>query len=390
MEIKRAFRYELDLNDVQRTACLRHAGAARWAFNFGLRRKKEAYAAGEKTPTAVDLHRELNLLKQTEIPWMYDCSKAAPQEALRNLDRAFTNFFAKRSRFPRFKSRKRGIGSFRLTGSIHVSGKAVQLPRLGVLRLKEESAVTGRILSATVSERASRWFVSLQVETSIVVPDNQGQTVGMDLGVKTLATLSDGRVFENPKSYRRKLQILKRAQRIVSRRQKGSKRREQAKRRVGKLHYRVACCRADAIHKMTTFIAMTYGAVGIEDLNVSGMKKNHRLAGAVSDAAFGEIRRQLTYKCEWYGSELVVHDRFMPSSKTCSQCGDVKDSLSLSDRTFRCEGCGHEQDRDLNAAINLQPPVRRLLGIEAGALAVGQPAVKLRPMKCQPNAVKNR
>ena len=390
MEIKRAFRYELDLNDVQRTACLRHAGAARWAFNFGLRRKKEAYAAGEKTPTAVDLHRELNLLKQTEIPWMYDCSKAAPQEALRNLDRAFTNFFAKRSRFPRFKSRKRGIGSFRLTGSIHVSGKAVQLPRLGVLRLKEESAVTGRILSATVSERASRWFVSLQVETSIVVPDNQGPTVGVDLGIKTLATLSDGRVFENPKSYRRKLQILKRAQRIVSRRQKGSKRREQAKRRVGKLHYRVACCRADAIHKMTTFIAMTYGAVGIEDLNVSGMKKNHRLAGAVSDAAFGEIRRQLTYKCEWYGSELVVHDRFMPSSKTCSQCGDVKDSLSLSDRTFRCEGCGHEQDRDLNAAINLQPPVRRLLGIEAGALAVGQPAVKLRPMKCQPNAVKNR
>jgi putative transposase len=390
VEIKRAFRYELDLNNEQRTACLKHAGAARWAYNFGLRRKKEAYAAGEKTPTAVDLHRELNVLKQTEISWMYEVSKCAPQEALRNLDRAFVNFFSKRSRFPRFKSRKRGIGSFRLTGSIYVNGKTVQLPRLGLLRLKEESAVTGKILSATVSERAGRWFVSLQVETSIVVPDNQGPSVGVDLGIKTLATLSDGRVFENPKSYRRKLQVLKRAQRIVSRRQKGSKRRERAKRRVAKLHYRIANIRSDAIHKMTTFIAATYGMVGIEDLNVSGMTKNHCLAGAVSDAAFGEIRRQLTYKCQWYGSELVVHDRFMPSSKTCSECGEVKDSLLLSDRTFCCEGCGHEQDRDLNAAINLRPPVRRFLRTEAGALAVGKPTAKLRPMKCEPNAVKNR
>lgn len=389
MEIKRAYKYELDLNNEQRTACLKHAGAARWAFNFGLRRKKEAHAAGEKTPTAVDLHRELNALKSTEIPWMYEVSKCAPQEALRNLDRAFVNFFEKRSGFPRFKSRKRGIGSFRLTGTIRVEGKTVQLPRLGLLRLKEESAVTGRILSATVSERAGRWFVSVQVETSIVVPDNQGPVVGVDLGVKSLATLSDGRVFENPKSYRRKLNVLKRAQRIVARRQKGSKRRERAKRRAARLHYRIANIRSDAIHKMTTFIAATYGTVGIEDLNVAGMMKNHRLAGAVSDAAFGEVRRQLEYKCQWYGSELVIHNRFLPSSKTCSRCGVVKDSLPLSERIFRCE-CGHEADRDLNAAVNLRPGVPRSLDVEAGALATEQSAVKLRPMKRQPNAVKNR
>lgn len=371
MEVKRAFRYELDPNNEQRTACLKHAGAARWAFNFGLRRKKEAHAAGEKTPTSVDLHRELNALKQTEITWMYDCSKAAPQEALRNLDRAFINFFEGRAGFPRFKSRKRGIGSFRLTGSIHVTDKTVQLPRLGILRLKEESAVTGRILSATVSERAGRWFVSLQVEASIVVPDNQGPTVGVDLGISRLATLSDGRVFENPKAYRGRLGLLRRAQRILARRQKGSKRRELAKRRVASLHYKVANVRSDAIHKMTRFISMNYGAVGIEDLNVRGMVKNHCLAGAVQDAAFGMIRRQLEYKCPWYGSELVIHDRFLPSSKKCSQCGTVKDSLALSQRIFRCESCGHEQDRDLNAALNLRPPVRRLLDVEAGALAVG-------------------
>mgnify|MGYP001585912985 CR=1 FL=1 len=389
MEVRRAYKYKLNLNNEQRTACLRHAGAARWAFNFGLRRKKEAYAAGKKTPTAVDLHRELNVLKQTEIPWMYDVSKCAPQEALRNLDRAFINFFEKRSRFPRFKSRKRGIGSFRLTGSIRVKGKIVQLPRLGILRLEEDSAVTGRILSATISERAGRWFVSLQVETSIVVPDNQGPMVGIDLGVSKLATLSDGRVFENPKAYRRKLKVLKRAQRIVTRRQKSSNRRERAKRRVANLHYRIDNIRSDAIHKMTNFIAKTYSAVGIEDLNVSGMMKNHCLAGAISDAAFGEVRRKLEYKCQWYGSELVVHDRFMPSSKTCSRCGEIKDSMPLAERVFRCD-CGHEADRDRNAAMNLRPRVPRLLDAEAGALVTGKPVTKLRPMRRQPNAVKNR
>jgi putative transposase len=389
LEIKRAYKYELDLNNTQRTACLKHAGAARWAFNFGLRRKKEAYAAGEKTPTAIGLHRELNVLKQAEIPWMYAVSKCAPQEALRNLDRAFVNFFAKRSRFPKFKSRKRGIGSFRLTGTIRVEGKTIQLPRLGFLRLKEESAVTGRILSATVSEKAGRWFVSVQVETSIVVPDNQGPAVGVDLGVKNLATLSDGRVFENPKSYRRKLNVLRRAQRIVARRQKGSKRRERAKRRVAKLHYRIACCRSDATHKMTTFIAMTCGVVGIEDLNVAGMLKNHCLASAVGDAAFGEVRRQLEYKTVWYGSRLIVNDRFLPSSKTCSRCGAVKDSLPLSARIFRCE-CGHEADRDLNAAINLRPGVPRSLRVDGKALVVEQSTTKPARWKREPNAVQNR
>jgi putative transposase len=388
VQVKKAFKYELDLNNVQRTACLRHAGAARWAFNFGLRRKKEAYAAGQKTPTAIDLHRELNTLKATEIPWMYEVSKCAPQEALRNLDRAFVNFFQKRSRFPKFKSRKRGIGRFRLTGCIHVNGKTIQLPRLGVLRLKEQSAVTGKILYATVSEKAGRWFVSVQVETSVTVPDNQGPAVGVDLGVNKLATLSDGRVFENPKAYRRKLSVLKRAQRIVSRRQKGSKRRERAKRRVANLHYRVANIRSDAIHKMTTFIAATYGAVGIEDLNVRGMVKNHSLAGAVIDAAFGDVRRQLEYKTAWYGSTLVVHDRYFPSSKTCSACGEVKNSLSLSDRVFTC-GCGHKQDRDLNAANNLRPGVPRSLDADGKALAVGKLTVKPARLKRQPNVMNN-
>ena len=176
MKTQRGFKTELDLNNKQRTACLRHAGAARFAYNFGLRRKAEAYQAGEKVPSAIDLHRELNRLKQTDYPWLYETSKCAPQEALRDLDRAFANFFRRvalkkagqltgKVGYPRFKSRKRGIGSFRLTGAIKVFPRHVQLPRLGKLRLKERDylPVGAHILSATVSERAGRWFVSVQV-----------------------------------------------------------------------------------------------------------------------------------------------------------------------------------------------------------------------------------
>jgi putative transposase len=179
MMILRAFKTELDLNNVQKTACARHAGAARWAYNWGLARKIESYQKGEKVPTAIDLHRELNVLKRGELAWMYEVSKCAPQEALRNLDQAYAHFFRRvkekkagkkiQAGFPRFKSKKNGVGSFRLTGAIHVYESAIQLPRLGVLRLKECGylPVEGvHIMNATVSERAGRWFVSVQVEMS--------------------------------------------------------------------------------------------------------------------------------------------------------------------------------------------------------------------------------
>lgn len=386
MIIQRSYKYELDLNNAQRTACLKHAGAARWAYNFGLRRREEALAAGSASLTAIDLHRELNALKKTTIPWMYEVSKCAPQEALRDVDRAFVNYFEKRAKFPRPKKRKNGIGGFRLTGKIHISGKHVQLPRLGLLRLKEISAVQGRILSATVKEKAGRWFVSLCVEQSIVVPENQGPTVGVDIGVNRLATLSDGVVFDNHRAYRRNCKLLKRAQRILARRQQGSKRRERVKRHIGKLHHRISCIRADATHKMTTFIAKTYGEIGVEDLNVAGMLKNHRLASSISDASFGEIRRQLEYKTAWYGSKLVIRDRFYPSSKTCSLCGNINGSLKLSERMFRCVVCDYTIDRDLNAAINLRPGVPRSLDVDGKALVVDLSATKPARAKRQPNS----
>ncbi|MGH9424866.1 MAG: RNA-guided endonuclease InsQ/TnpB family protein, partial [Terriglobia bacterium] len=210
MNVLRAFKTELDLNNLQKTACLRHAGAARYAYNWGLARKLAARQAGEKVPTAIDLHRALNALKKTELAWMYEVSKCAPQEALRDLDQAFAHFFrrVKEKRqgrkikvgFPRLKSKKNGPGTFRLTGTINVLEKAIQLPRLGRLRLKERGYLPMHgihILNATVSEKGGRWFVSLQVEMEIPEPQVLDRPIaGLDLGISRLAQVSDGTSFE--------------------------------------------------------------------------------------------------------------------------------------------------------------------------------------------------
>lgn len=364
MKILRAYKTELKLNNKQRTACLKHAGAARYAYNWGLARKIQAHKKGEKTPSAIDLHRELNVLKKTELGWMYDVSKCAPQEALRNLDKAYRNFFRRvkvkkgKAGFPKFKSRRRGIGSFRLTGTIRVFEDRIQLPRLGKLRLKEKNYLPtedARILSATVSEKAGRWFVSIQCEVEIPDPKPEEKSVcGVDLGIKDMAIVSDGTVFTNPKALKSNLKRIERLQRTVSRRKKGSNNRKKAVAHLAKAHMRVANIRKNALHQATSHLAKTKSVIVLEDLNIGGMMKNHHLAQAISDVGFYEFKRQLRYKGGWYGCEVVFADRFFPSSKTCSCCGFVKPKLTLAERTFICEECGFELDRDLNAAINLE------------------------------------
>lgn len=369
MKTLRAFKTELDLNNVQTTLCAKHAGAARYAYNWGLERKQAAYQAGEKTPTAIDLHKILNQLKQAELAWMYAVSKCAPQEALRNLDRAFDNFFRRAKAkqagkftgdvgFPRFKSRKRGLGSFRLTGSIRIFERHIQLPRLGKLRLKERGylPVTGaKILSATVSEQAGCWFVSVQVEMEQPDPLPADKPIaGVDVGIKAMATASDGTVFANPNALKRDLKKVKRLQRAVSRKVKGSANRKKAVRRLARAHYHVANVRKNALHQVTTTLTKTKSVLGVETLNVGGLLKNHKLARAIADVGLSEFRRQLDYKGEWYGCQVIAAPMFYPSSKTCSHCGHIKAELSLKERVFRCEACGFEGDRDLNAAHNLE------------------------------------
>jgi putative transposase len=369
-----------------------------------LARKQESYRLTGTSPTAIDLHRDLNALKQSSVSWMYEVSKCAPQEALRNLDTAFAHFFRRaklkqqgklrgKVGYPQRKTRKRGLGSFRLTGVIVVFPNAIQLPRLGRLRLKERGylPIDAKVLSATVSEQAGHWYVSLLVEQEHVVPANRGPVVGVDLGIKKLATISDGEEQPNPRYLRYCLKKLKRLQRAVSCKRKGSRNRAKAVCKLARLHRRVAHQRADTVHQLTSRLAKTKAVVVIEDLNVSGMLKNHWLAQAISDVGFAEFRRQLTYKAAWYGCQVFVASRWEPTSRTCSGCGWVDGDLRLADRVFRCEHCGLLIDRDLNAAKNLA----KLAGSSSerqnacGEESAGQglaALVKLSPLKQEPDA----
>ena len=348
MIVRRGFKTELALNNRQRSCCHQHAGTARYAYNWGLARKQETYRAGKKTPHAKELHKELNQLKQTELCWMYSVSKCAPQEALRNLDEAFANFFRRVKEkktgkrrgqvgYPRFKSKKRSKQSFRLTGTIRVFEKAIQLPRLGVLRLKErgylpEASEDVHILSATVSEKAGRWFVSVQVEMKIEQPKKAERPVaGVDLGVNRMAQVSNGTAFENARALKKALKKIKPLQRIVSRRQQGSANHQKAVQQLAKAK----------------------SAIVLEDLNVIGMLKNHNLAQAIADVGMGEFKRQMEYKGNWYGCEVLFADRFYPATKRGSRSGHVKKHMAPGERTYHCDECGIRLDRDLNAAIHL-------------------------------------
>ena len=367
MQITRGYRTELDLNNHQITACKKHAGAARWAWNWGLARKQAVYQESKCWIGAMELHRELNELKQTEIPWMYEVSKAAPQEALRDLDQAFRNFFRRvrlkkegkwkgKLGFPKCKTKRRGLGSFRVTGAIHVYEKAIELPRLGRLRLKEcgylpTSGV--HILSATVSEEAGRWYVAVQVEEEVASPPPAtGFPLGVDLGSKTLAQCSDGRVIANPKALRSELRRLKRLHRRLSRKQKGSKNRAKARgilaRKVKQKHIQQLLRQA-----RTVDAPLRPSVIILEDLNVDGMRRNRKLALSISDVGFGEFKRQMTYKALWQGGTLLLADRWFPSTKVCSGCSHIKAEIDLSERVYVCDNCHLVIDRDLNAALNL-------------------------------------
>lgn len=374
--VLRAYKTELDPNDKQRTRLAKHAGAARFVYNWALADRIARFKAGEPT-NHYEQKKRFNALKKEAYPWLGEVSYRAAEQAFANLDTAYKNFFARvrqgsKPGFPKFKSRKNGLGAFTLRVNIHVAPTRIKLPRLGWLRLKETGYLPTegiRILSANISEYAGRWFVSLQVEQEvpIVKPPTGDTVIGVDLGIKMLATCSDGTTFENPKTLQRYEKQLAHLQREMCRRKKGSKNRNKTKRKVAKLHFKIANGRKHALHNVSHYLTAKAkpSTVVIEDLNVAGMVKNHKLAKAISDASFGELRRQLEYKCQWYGIDLIVANRFYPSSKTCSACGVVKPLLRLSERTFVCESCGVVIDRDLNAALNLAGTAKRA-GIACG------------------------
>ncbi|MHA1614517.1 MAG: RNA-guided endonuclease InsQ/TnpB family protein [Candidatus Thorarchaeota archaeon] len=363
MLTRKAYRYELDPNNLQRSSLLQHAGVARFTYNWGLGQRIKLYKNNQGDDRFTDpmkQHKLLNSLKKIQFPWMYECSKCAPQEALRDLGRAFKNFYrglknGKKIGFPKFKNR--GMhDSFRLYGTIRFEGRKIQLPRIGKIRIKEKKKryYKGRILSVTVRRRANRWFVSVTVEEELVDPKPiVSYAVGVDLGIKMLATLSDGTTFTNPRALESQIKQLRKLSKSLSRKKKGSRNREKAKLRLARMHLKVFNVRQDTLHKLTTYLAKSHSRIVIENLRVSGMMRNRRLARAISDVGMYEFRRQLEYKCQWYCSKLDVVKRTFPSSKKCSSCGHKKKELSLSEREYDCEECGLRLDRDLNAALNL-------------------------------------
>ena len=378
--VTQAYRFALDPSPRQRRALASHCGAARYAYNWGLQlvqERLEQRRAGDdiEVPwTLPALRWEWNRAKHQVAPWWAENSKEAYSSGLDGLARALKNFSDSKAgrrqgrpvRFPRPKKKGRARDACRFTtGQIKVleSRKHVQLPRIGVLKTHESTRKlarrieqgTARILTATISRTADRWFVSFTVEAQrhVQTEREKAAVVGVDAGVRHLAVLSTGMVIPNPHALEGSLRRLRRLNRELARRRPGSRRRSRTRQRLARVHARAANVRRDAMHKLTTSLATLHGTIVVEQLNIAGMVRNPRLARAISDTGMAELRRQLGYKTTWYGCRLVVADRFYPSSKTCSGCGWVKAKLTLADRTFCCEVCGLVLDRDLNAARNL-------------------------------------
>jgi putative transposase len=382
-----AYRFALDPTPRQQRSLASHAGAARFAYNWGLhlvQERLEQRRAGEdiEVPwTLPALRWEWNRAKHQVAPWWPDNSKEAYSSGLDALAQALKNWSDSRNGrrkgrpvgFPRCKTKRRARASCRFTtGGIRVLAdrKHIQLPRIGIVRTHESTRKlarrlehgTARILAATISRTADRWFVSFTVEVQRAIPASNGKAsvVGVDVGIRHLAVLSTGAVISNPRALDGSLRRLRRLNRELARRAPASRRRNRTRRRLARLHTRAVNLRRDGLHKLTTGLATRHGIVVVEQLNMAGMVRNRRLARALSDTGMAELRRQLGYKTGWYGCRLLVADRFYPSSKTCSGCGWVRAKLTLAERTFCCESCGLRIDRDLNAARNLAKLVQHV------------------------------
>jgi putative transposase len=387
-----AHKIALNPNNKQNTYFFKAAGVARFAYNWALAEWSRQYEEWKEDttrlkPSQMGLRRQLNSLKREQFPWMLEVTKNAPQMAIIQLGEAFRNFFAGRAHYPTF--RKKGINDrFSLTNDqFQLDGSRIRIPNLGWVRMREVLRFPGKVMSATVSRVADRWFVSITVDmpdqSLTPAAENQG-AVGVDLGLSSLATLSTGEVIRGPTAHTQQLKRLKRLSQRLSKKQKGSQNRKKMKLKVARLHARIANTRNDALHKLTSDITRRFDTIGIEDLNVQGMMKNHRLARSIADMSFYEFRRQVEYKANRRGGLIFVADRWFASSKICSCCAHKLDILPLSVREWVCPTCHVQHDRDQNAAINLKN-----MAVSSTVLACGEEGAGLgRKTKVKPASVK--
>lgn len=364
--IDTAYKAVLYPNTQQKVLIAKTLGCCRYVYNYFLNERITVYKESGRSVSFSEQQNRLPAMKKSEdTKWLSEVDSTALQGSLRNLQNAFDNFFAglrenRHIGFPKFKSKHNEIESYRTVNnnnSIRVTDNThIIIPKLGTVKCLFPMEVSGVIKHATVTrEKDGHYSVSIMCETVITdTLPSTGAAVGIDLGIHSLAVTSDGKEYDNQKSYKNNQKKLRRLQRSLSRKTKGSNNRSKQKRKVAKLHRHIRNQRHDSIHKMTHEIVKQYDIICIENLNVAGMKKNRKLAREISDASFGEIRRQLDYKAKRNGKQLVIVDRWYPSSQTCSSCGykntDVKD---LSVRKWICPVCGQEHDRDLNAAKNI-------------------------------------
>jgi putative transposase len=362
---RKVFRFRMNPTRNQRDSLGRVAGARRFIWNWALSQRRAHYAVTGKSLPAAELSRRLTeLKKQPETAWLKDVDSQAVQQALADLQRAYVNFFEKRARFPRYKSRKRDRARFRIPQRVSVSDGAVYVPKIGAIGIRQSQPVDGTTKSATFKRDATgNWDVTLVTE--FTMPDvplpavDTSRVIGIDLGLKDFAVLSNGERIPAPKLFRKAERGLRRAQRAFSRRENGSARKHRAKYKVALVHRRTASRRKDFLHKLTTGLVAKYDGICIEDLSVKGLAKT-KLAKSMLDASLGEFRRQLEYKTIWNRTHLAVIDRWYASSKTCHVCGAVNAALTLADRSWTCV-CGSHHDRDLNAALNIRTEGLKLL-----------------------------
>jgi len=357
-EVMRTYRYRFTPTSEQRDNLARTFGCARWVYNWGLERRTDAYHGEGKSLTYNSLAVELTRVKkQEETEWLKEVSSVVLQQSLRNLERAYTNFFEKRAGYPSFKKRSRKQSATYANSAFRFDPGTLSLTlakQSAPLKVRWSRKPEGEVVKVTVTlDPSGRYHVCLHCRCDVEPLPKTGKSVGVDLGLNDVIVTSDGFHSGNPKHLHRDYRKLRRAQKALSRKQKGSNNREKAKRRVAKIHARIADRRSDFIHKLTTTLVRENQTICVESLNVKGMMKNHSLARSIAGASWGEIVRQLEYKAEWYGRTLVKVDRWFPSSKRCSTCGHVKEAMPLSVRRWTCEECHTEHDRDENAATNI-------------------------------------